>query len=69
MYIQIGAAQILRIAEIIAVIPYKNKMPVAFVRLLVPMESVKSLIVTEDFIYGSPYRTQAIMKKIEEHRL
>lgn len=69
MYIQIGAAQILQIAEIIAVIPYKNKMPVAFVRLLVPRESVKSLIVTEDFTYGSPYRTQAILKKIKEHRM
>ncbi|TWT06244.1 hypothetical protein FQV26_00065 [Planococcus sp. CPCC 101016] len=69
MYIQIGAAQILRIAEIIAVIQYENKMPAAFVRLLVPKESVKSLVVTEDFTYGSPYRTQALLKKIEENRL
>ena len=69
MYIQIGAAQILQTADIIAVIQYDNKMPAAFVRLLVPVETVKSLVVTEDFIYGSPYRTQAIMKKIEENRL
>ena len=69
MYIQIGAAQILRIAEITAVIQYENKMPAAFVRLLVPRESVKSLVVTEGFTYGSPYRAQVIMKKIEENRL
>ena len=69
MYIQIRAAQILPIADIIAVIQCENKKPAAFVQLLVPVESVKSLVVTEDFIYGSPYRTQAIMKKIEENRL
>lgn len=69
MYIQIGAAQILRIADIVAVIQYEDEMPAAFARLLVPVENVKSLVVTEDFIYGSPYRTKAIMKKIKENRL
>lgn len=46
---------ILRIAEIIAVIPYKNEMPADFVRL----------IATKDYIYSFLYRN----RDYEKYRL
>jgi hypothetical protein len=69
MYVQIGKAQTIQTSEIIAVIQYENDVPAAFVRLLAPKSEVRSLIVTTDFSYGSPYRAQAIVKKIQEQRL
>lgn len=33
-------------------------------RLLVPIDKVKSFVVTDDFIYGSPLKAQAILKQI-----
>ena len=69
MYVHIGKAQIIQINEIIAVIHYENYVPAAFLRLLVPMDEVKSFIVTDDFVFGSPYRAQAIVKKVKEQRL
>ncbi|MGI2328456.1 hypothetical protein [Planococcus sp. YIM B11945] len=66
---QIGKAQTIRITEIIAVIDWKNEVPAAFLRPLVPEKDIKSYIVTDDFVYGSPYRAQAIIKKIKERRL
>lgn len=65
----IGKEQMIRIAEIIAVIAHENYVPAAFVRPLVPIENVKSFIVTDDFVYGSPLRAQAVLKKIQQNRL
>ncbi|TWT00634.1 hypothetical protein [Planomicrobium sp. CPCC 101079] len=69
MYVQVGKTQTIQINEIIAVIHHENYMPAAFVRLLVPREEVRAFIVTADFVYGSPYRAQAIVKKINDRRL
>lgn len=69
MYVQIGAAQLIATTEIIAVVHHEQYVPSAFVRLLVPKDSVKSYVVTDDFVYGSPYRTQALLKKMEQNRL
>ncbi|GKW44313.1 hypothetical protein NCCP2050_00050 [Planococcus sp. NCCP-2050] len=52
--------------EIIAVIHYENYVPAAFVRLLVPIEHVKSYVVTDEFVYGSPLKAQAIVKHLNE---
>jgi len=67
--VHIGKEQTIRIAEIIAVTAHEPYVPAAFVRLLVPLEKVKSFIVTDDFAYGSPLRAQAILKKIRQNRL
>jgi FAD synthase len=69
MYVQIGSDQLIVITEIIAVVHPEQYVPSAFVRLLVPQDAVKSYVVTDDFVYGSPYRTQALLKKIEQNRL
>lgn len=69
MYVQIGPDQTIQIKEIIAVIHFENYVPAAFVRLLVPKSEVKSFIVCNEIVYGSPYRAQAIVKKIKEQRL
>ncbi|MBZ5199585.1 hypothetical protein HU147_00020 [Planomicrobium chinense] len=65
----IGKEQTIRIAEIVAVTAHEHYVPAAFVRLLVPLDKVKSFIVTDDFVYGSPLRAQAILKKIRQNRL
>jgi hypothetical protein len=67
--VHIGKEQTIRTAEIIAVIAYQNDVPAAFTQLLVPIEKVKSFIVTDDFVYGSPLRAQAVLKKIQQYRL
>jgi hypothetical protein len=69
VYVQIGKAQTVQTSEIIAVVHYENYVPAAFVRLLVPMDEIRSYIVTADFVYGSPYRAQAVVKKIKEQKL
>lgn len=69
MYVQIGAAQLIAVSEIIAVVHHEQHVPSAFMRLLVPLEAVKSYVVTDDFVYGSPYRPQALLKKIQQNRL
>jgi len=67
--VHIGKEQTVRTAEIVAVIAHENYVPAAFLRLLVPIEKVKSFIVTDDFVYGSPLRAQAVLKKIQQNRL
>ncbi|MBT2584171.1 hypothetical protein [Planococcus sp. ISL-109] len=69
MYVQIGTAQLIATSEIIAVVHHEQYVPSAFVRLLVSPDAVKSYVVTDDFVYGSPYRTQALLKKIQQNRL
>lgn len=69
MYVQIGTTQVIAVSEIIAVVHHEQYVPSAFVRLLVPTDAVKSYVVTDDYVYGSPYRTRALLKKIQENRL
>jgi hypothetical protein len=69
MYISISPGQTIRTNEIIAVISHQNYRPAAFVRLLVPIDKVKSFVVTDDFIYGTPLKAQSILKKVKEQRL
>ncbi len=69
MYVQIASSQLISTDEIIAVVDPEHYVPSAFVRLLVPTSAVKSYVVTDDFIYGSPYKAQALLKKIQENRL
>ena len=69
MYVSISTGQIIRTDEIIAVISHENYKPAAFVRLLVPIDKVKSFVVTDDFIYGTPLKAQSILKKVKEQRL
>lgn len=69
MYVQIGSTQVIAVSEILAVVHHEQYMPSTFMRLLVPPEAVKSYVVTDDFVYGSPYRPQALLKKIQQNRL
>ena len=64
MYISISTEQTVLASRIIAVISTENYAPSAFTRLLVPIEKVKSFVVTDDFTYGSPLKAQAIMKQL-----
>lgn len=69
MYVQIGTSQLIAVTEILAVVHHEHYAHSAFTRLLVPPEAVKSYVVTDDFVYGSPYRPQALLKKIQQNRL
>lgn len=69
MYVQIGASQLIAVTEILAVVHHEQYVHSAFTRLLVPQEAVKSYVVTDDFVYGSPYRPQALLNKIQQNRL
>lgn len=59
MYVQIGNGQILLIDSILAVIPENKE----------DDKQIRSIVVTDDRTYTSPYRAQALVKKIEEGRL
>lgn len=69
MYVQIGTTQAIAVSAIIAVVQPGQFTPSAFVRLLAAPEAVRSYVVTDEFVYGSPYRAQALLKKIQETRL
>lgn len=69
MYVSISTDHTIRITEIIAIVSKETYTPTAFMRLLVPIDKVKSFVVTDDFIYGTPLKAQAILKKINEQRV
>lgn len=61
----IGKTQAIRITDIVAILHAENYTPPANLRLLVPIDEVKSFIVTETFTYGSPFLGTSIIKKVQ----
>lgn len=59
MYVQISTERVVRTESIIAVVAENRR----------GTDQVRSVVVTDKGKYASPYRTQALMKKIEEGRL
>lgn len=58
MYVQIDRDRFVRIKSVIAILPNSGG-----------HEAGRSLVITEQAIYASPYRAQTLTKKAEQGRL